>query len=171
VSEDYIKLVFEVMDGKVKFKDLDKKRRGRKSGYEHNPDTKEKIANKMKGKVKAEETKEKISKSLVGREKTYDTRQKISRSKTKNSIAKDLLETYSGVVRERDVVTSTYDYLANNPKRMEACDWIKENFELLNKGQEMQETRTMRWEADLNADMKKEEINLDDIGIAKDYWD
>jgi len=160
------------MDGKVKFKDLDKKKRGRKSGYEHTLDTKTKIAEQMKGKVKAEETKEKISKSLLGREKPYETRQKIARSKTKNSVAKDLLESYGGIARERDVHTPTHDYLAKFPdKREEACDWIKEHFEEINCGQDAQETRVVRWEADLNADLKKEETNLEDVGYLKGLTD
>ena len=169
MSDDYIKSFFAVEDGKVKFKDLDKKKRGRKAGYSHSEETKDKIADRMKGRVKDPETKEKISKSLLGREKPMETRRKISASKIRNSdnsVARDLLEQYSGLVRERDVPVSTHDYLSScgaNP--VELCTWIKDHFHEINEGQIQEETRNIRWEADLNAEMKKEEPNLDEIGF------
>lgn len=173
MSDDYMQSFFDIMDGKVKYKDLDKKKRGRKPGYKHSKETRDKIADKMKGRVKDEETKEKISKSLLGREKPLETRRKISVSKTHNSVAGDLLRQYSGVARERDVPTSTHEYLSKcESDKLEICDWIKENFEAINDGQgpDEVETRTIRWEADLNAEMKKEEPNLDEIGLIDGVW-
>jgi hypothetical protein len=168
-----MKSVFDVMDGKVKFKDLDKKKRGRKAGYNHSKETRDKIAEKMKGRIKDDETKGKISKSLLGREKPMETRRKISKSKTHNSVAGDLLQQYSGLSRERDVPTSTHEYLAKvGSDQMDACEWIKENFEAINEGQgpDEVEIRTIRWEADLNAEMKKEEPNLDEVGLVGGMW-
>jgi hypothetical protein len=166
-----MKSIFDVIDGKIKFADLGKKKRGRKAGYQHSEKTRDKIAEKMKGRVKDEDTKEKISKSLLGREKPFETRRKISRSKTHNSVARDLLEVYSGICRERDVPGSTHDFISKcgeNPG--EICQWIKDNFEIINEGQGEPDTRTIRWEADLNAEMKKEEPNLEDIGLMTDEW-
>jgi hypothetical protein len=171
MSLDYMKNVFEVLDGKVKYSDIGKKKRGRKAGYTHSESTRDKIAEKMRGRVKDEGTKEKISKSLLGREKPFETRRKISRSKTHNSVARDLLETYSGLCRERDVPTSTHDFISKSGEDpINICQWIKDNFEKINTGQGEPETRTIRWEADLNAEMKKEEPNLEDIGLMNDGW-
>ena len=173
MTDDYMKSVFDVIDGKVKFQDIGKKKRGRKAGYKHSKETRDKIAEKMKGRVKDEETKEKISKSLLGREKPLETRLKISKSKTHNSVAGDLLQQYSGVSRERDVPTPTQEYLSKcESDQNEICEWIKENFEAINESQgpDEQETRTIRWEADLNAEMKKEEPNLDEVGAVEGLW-
>lgn len=171
MSSDYIKSFFDIIDGKVKFKDLDKKKRGRKPGYSHSDETKEKIAGKMRGRTKDEETKDKISKSLLGREKSPETRRKISRSKTQNSVARDLLEQYSGLVRERDIAVTTYDYIASQDQNpVDICKWIRDHFHEINDGQGDIETRTIRSEADLNADLKKEEPNLDEIGFIDAEW-
>ena len=166
-----MKNVFEVLDGKIKYSDIGKKKRGRKAGYKHSDKTRDKIAEKMRGRVKDEDTKEKISKSLLGREKPFETRRKISRSKTHNSVARDLLETYSGLCRERDIPNSTHDYISKcGEDPLEICTWIKEHFAEINDGQGEPHTRTVRWEADLNAEMKKEEPNLEDIGLLNDDW-
>ena len=173
MSDGYMKSFFDVIDGKIKFKDIGKKKRGRKAGYKHSRETRDKIAEKMKGRVKDEDTKDKISKSLLGREKPLETRRKISKSKTHNSVAGDLLQQYSGLSRERDVPTSTQEFLAKGScDQLEVCQWIKDNFEAINDGQGPDEvaTRTIRWEADLNAEMKKEEPNLDEIGIIDGSW-
>lgn len=180
MSDDgnYIESLFDVIDGKVKFKDLGKKKRGRKAGYQHSEETRKKIADKMRGRVKDPETRNKISKSLLGREKPFETRQKISRSKIKNSdnsVARDMLEQYSGISRERDIPTSTYDFFSGSEQeQIEACEWIKENFDRINEdqgGHDKQGVRTFRWEADLNADLKKEELDLDEIGfIIETCW-
>jgi hypothetical protein len=172
-EEDYLKTLFDAMDGKVKFKDLDKKKRGRRAGYKHSPETRDKIAKQMKGRVKDDETKDKISKSLLGREKPLETRRKISKSKTHNSVAGDLLHQYSGVNRERDIPTSTHEYLSKvGGDPLDVCQWIKDNFEAINEGQGADEieSRCIRWEADLNAEMKKEEPNLDEIGLIGGLW-
>lgn len=163
-----MKSFFDMLDGKVKFKDLDKKKRGRKVGYQHSVETRDKIAGKMKGRVKDEETKNKISKSLSGREKPLETRLKIAKSKTHNSVAGDLLQQYSGVNKERDIPTSTHEYLnACGYNQIEVCNWIKEHFQEINEGQgpDDHETRDIRWEAFLNAEMKKEEPDLDEIRV------
>ena len=173
MSDDYMSLFFDIIDGKTKFKDLDKKKRGRKPGYKHSRETRDKIADKMRGRVKDDETKEKISKSLLGREKPLETRMKISKSKTHNSVAGDLLQQYSGISRERDIPTSTHEYLTKcQQDKLEACNWIKDNFEAINEGQgpDEPETRNIRWEADLNAEMKKEEPNLDEVGNVDPIW-
>lgn len=172
MSDNYMDSVFNIIDGKVKFNNYGKKKRGRKPGYNHSKETKNKIADKMKGRTKDEETKEKISHSLQGREKPLETRQKISKSKTRNSVASDLLHQYSGVSRERDVPTTTHDYLSQcGADKLEVCQWIKENFNEINDLIEEDEGGyTVRWEADLNADMKKEEPNLDEIGIIEYVW-
>lgn len=171
MSDDYMKSFFDIIDGKTKFENLDKKKRGRKPGYKHSRATRDKIADKMRGRVKDDETKDKISKSLLGREKPLETRRKISKSKTHNSVAGDLLQQYSGISRERDVPTSTHEYLTKlDYNKLEVCQWIKENFDEINDGQEESETRCIRWEADLNADLKKEEPNLDEVGNVDPLW-
>lgn len=172
MSVNYMESFFDIIDGKTKFKNLGKKKRGRKSGYKHSKETRDKIADKMRGRVKDEETKDKISKSLLGREKPLETRMKISKSKTHNSVAGDLLHQYSGLTRERDIPTSTHEYLAKcHIDKLEICEWIKENFDAINEGQEPgSPNHDIRWEADLNAEMKKEEPNLDEVGNINPLW-
>ena len=104
MSDTYLDSFFDILDGKVKYSDYGKKKRGRKPGYKHTKETKEKIAQQMRGRVKDEETKNKISESLRGREKSPETRAKISESKRDpdNTVPGDLLDFYSGSKRERD---------------------------------------------------------------------
>jgi hypothetical protein len=111
MSRAYIKQLFDAIDGKVKYDQLDKKKRGRKPGYKHSPETKAKIAEKMKNRTKTEEVRDKISKSLVGRPKPEEVKKKISESKTKHRVSDDFLNQYSGRIREKDVPTSTAEWL------------------------------------------------------------
>ena len=83
------------------------------------------------------------------------------------------MQQYSGVTRERDIPTSTHEYLSKqHVNKLEICEWIKEHFDEINEGQGPDEiaTRTVRREADLNAAMKKEEPNLDEVGLVDDIW-
>jgi len=138
MSTDYIESLFDIMDGKVTFNNVGKKKRGRKPGYQHSPETKEKIADKMRDRVKTDEVKQKISQSLQGVPKPASTRRKISKSKKQNNpdphnISSDLLGIYNGSRRERDVPTSTAEYLEKcGYGKEEACAWIKEHAEEFN---------------------------------------
>jgi hypothetical protein len=135
MSEEYIKRIFDIIDGKVKYANVDNKKRGRKPGYQHSQETKDKIADKMRDRIKDEETKSKISKSLQGVPKPYAVRKKISEKKTqdKNSIAADLLNQYSGARKERDIPIATADYLDKcGYSKSEVCEWIREHYDEFN---------------------------------------
>ena len=135
MSEDYIHSVFDIMDGKLRYSNVGKKKRGRKPGYQHSQATKDKIADKMRDRVKDEETKEKISRSLRGIPKPLGVRKKISESKKqkKNSIAADLMNQYSGVKTERDIPLTTIEWLSRcGHSKSEVCKWIRENYDRFN---------------------------------------
>jgi hypothetical protein len=135
MSEEYIRRLFEIMDGKVSYSNVDQKKRGRKPGYKHSQETKDKIAEQMRDRIKDEETKAKISRSLQGVPKPLPVRRKISRKKRqlKNSIASDFLNQYSGAKKERDVSLPSADYLDKcGYSKAEACTWIKEHYDELN---------------------------------------
>jgi hypothetical protein len=135
MSESYIQSVFDIMDGKLRYSNVDKKKRGRKPGYQHSLETKQKIADKMRDRVKDEETKEKISKSLRGIPKPLGVRKKISESKKqpKNSIAADLLNQYSGARKEKDVPMTTAEWLDRcGYSKASVCDWIRKNYDAFN---------------------------------------
>jgi hypothetical protein len=135
MSESYIQSVFDIMDGKLRYSNVDKKKRGRKPGYQHSQETKDKIADKMRDRIKDEETKEKISKSLRGIPKPLGVRKKISDSKKqeKNTIAADLLNQYSGAKKEKDVPMTTAEWLDKcGYSRKEICEWIRDNYDDFN---------------------------------------
>lgn len=94
MSTSYIKHIFEIEDGKVSFDKLGQKRRGRKPGYEHSEETKAKIADRMRHRIKTEEVRKKISKSLKGRAKPDEVKEKISQSKQDHNPGKDLRHCY-----------------------------------------------------------------------------
>ena len=135
MSESYIRDVFDIMDGKLRYSNVDKKKRGRKPGYRHSQETKDKIAEQMRDRIKDDETKEKISRSLRGIPKPLGVRKKISESKKqeKNTIAADLLNQYSGAKKEKDVSMSTAEWLDRcGYNRLEVCKWIRDNYEEFN---------------------------------------
>jgi hypothetical protein len=164
---DYIKSIFDVLDGKVSYDKVGKKKRGRKAGYKHSTETKQKIAEKMKNRVKTPEVRNKISKSLLGRAKPDEVKEKISRSKTKHTVAEDILNHYSGHIKEKDVPTPTAEYLEKHGyKKSEVCSWIRDNYEALNSG-----TESVCTESHLKALSIKEEALLDqDFNYIKDDW-
>jgi len=129
MSLDYIESLFDILDGKVNFSNVGKKKRGRKAGYKHSQETIEKIADQMRNRTKTEEEKKKISQSLQGIPKSKSTRRKISRSKKGDNpvkISDDLLSAYNGAKREKDVSTSTAEWLERcGHNRVELCEWIK----------------------------------------------
>lgn len=164
---DYIKSVFEALDGRVSFDNVGKKKRGRKPGYKHSSATKKKIAEKMKDRIKTPEVRNKISKSLLGRAKPESVKEKISKSKTKHTVAEDILNQYSGCLKEKDVPTTTVEYLERSGhKRSEVCAWIRDNYDALNDGPECVCT-----ESHLKALSIKEEALLDqDFNYIKEDW-
>lgn len=137
MSTDYIESLFDIMDGKVTYNNVGKKKRGRKPGYRHSPETKEKIANQMRDRVKTEEVKQKISQSLQGVPKPESTRRKISKSKRQNNpnphnVASDLLNIYSGL-REKDIPTPTIEFIERSGhSKAEICKWIKDHQDEIN---------------------------------------
>jgi hypothetical protein len=136
MSDSYIREVFDIIDGKLKYSNVDKKKRGRKPGYKHSQETKDKIAEQMRDRVKDPETKEKISRSLRGIPKPLVVRKKISESKKqpKNSIAADLLRCYEGKRKEKDIPVSTAEWLTRcGFDQEEICKWIAENYDEFNK--------------------------------------
>lgn len=140
INESYIQSVFDIMDGKLRYSNVDKKKRGRKPGYQHSPETKQKIADKMRDRVKDEETKEKISKSLRGIPKPLGVRKKISESKKqpKNSIAADLYNQYSGSKKEKDVPMSTAEWLEKcGYSKAQVLRWIRENYDEYNRSDDI----------------------------------
>jgi len=164
---DYIKSVFDVLDGKVSYDKVGKKKRGRKAGYRHSSETKQKIAEKMKNRIKTVEVRQKISKSLLGRAKPDEVKEKISKSKTKHTIAEDILNQYSGIVKEKDVPTPTAEYLERHGhKKSVLCAWIKDNYDALNCC-----ATDVCTESHLKALSIKEESLLDqDFNYIKDDW-
>jgi len=133
MSEDYIKYIFDVIDGKVKFDKIDQKKRGRKPGYKHSAVTREKIADRMRNRVKSDEIRDKISSSLKGRSKPEEVKDKISKAKTKHTISADLLNQYTGRIKEKDVSMSTAEWLERcGHSRKEIKRWIEENYEAFN---------------------------------------
>lgn len=167
MSDNYIKSIFDVLDGKVSYDKVGKKKRGRKAGYKHSSETKEKIAEKMKNRVKTPEVRDKISKSLLGRAKPEEVKEKISKSKTKHTVAEDILNQYSGYVKEKDIPTTTIDYLEKHGyKKSEICAWIKDNYDALNEGVD-----NICTESHLKALSIKEEALLDqDFNYINDDW-
>lgn len=166
MSEDYIKNVFDAIDGRVSYSNLGKKKRGRKPGYSHSLETKKKIANKMRNRIKTEETRSKISSSLTGRAKPEEVRSKISKSKTKHTVAEDLLNQYSGISKEKDVPTSTVEWLEKcGYKRADVCTWIRDNYDTFNETAD-----DVRTESHLKARSIKEETSLDHESFYKDEW-
>jgi hypothetical protein len=75
---------------------------------------------------------------LQGVPKPTSTRRKISKSKRKNNpnpntISADLLNTYSGSRREKDVPTSTIEYIERcGHDKAEVCAWIRDHFDEFN---------------------------------------
>jgi hypothetical protein len=162
MSEEYIKSIFDIMDGKAKFSTVDQKKRGRKPGYKHSKETKAKIADRMRDRVKTEEVKDKISNSLKGRPKPDEVREKISKAKTKHTVAGDLLDQYIGRSKEKDVPTSTQEWVAkcgHNP--LEICEWIQEHY------QEFNDCDGVYTESFLKAVAIKEEAILEEFDSGK----
>lgn len=166
MSEDYIKHLFNVIDGNVSYDQLGKKKRGRKAGYTHSEETKAKIAEKMKGRTKTKEIRNKISKSLQGRPKPDEVKEKISKSKTQHSIIEDLLNQYSGIDRENDVPMSTAEWLDKcGHDSRELCDWLVEH------SSEIEKFQDVHTESFLKARSIKEEARLEqDFSKYQDDW-
>jgi hypothetical protein len=140
MSDSYIKDVFDIIDGKLRYSNVDKKKRGRKPGYRHSQETKDKIAAQMRDRVKDEETKEKISRSLRGIPKPAAVKRKISKSKKqeKNTIAADLFNCYKGDRKEKDIPVSTAEWLDKcGYDRAAALKWIDEHYDEFNKSNDI----------------------------------
>ena len=126
IDGDYLDHFFRILDGKINFDNLGKKKRGRKKGYKHSQKTKDKIADRMRDRSKSRETKDKISKSLKGREKSPEVREKISRSKKETNISDELINDYIKPVRLEDK-----QWLQGRPEKeiQEAQQWIIEHYD------------------------------------------
>lgn len=163
---DYIKSLFDVIDGKMTYDKAGKKKRGRRPGYKHSKETKEKIAEKMRDRKKPEEVKSKISKSLRGRAKPDEVKEKISKSKTKHCVAEDLLHQYAGLTSERDVNTTTAEWLERcGYTKAELCQWIQDNYDDIN------EFDDICTESHLKALSIKEEAAIDqDFNFISEEW-
>jgi hypothetical protein len=161
MSNEYISQLFEVVDGKMNFDKLGKKKRGRKPGYHHTEETKQKIADQMTNRKKTDETKQKISDTLSGRPKSEETKRRISerRKRPDKSVAADFLNQYSGESREHDIPTPTVEWLERleaesgvKINRQEICGWIRDHFDELNT---IDESAAICSESQLNAFSRK----------------
>jgi hypothetical protein len=166
MSEEYIRHVFDAIDGNLRYDKLGKKKRGRKAGYKHSEETKQKIAEKMRGRVKPKEIRAKISKSLQGRPKPDEVKEKISISKTQHSILEDLLNQYGGMDREKDIPVSTVEWLDKcGHSKEELCTWIMQHSEAIDSFDDV------RTESFLTARAIKEEARLEqDFSKYQDEW-
>jgi hypothetical protein len=165
MSESYIQSVFDIMDGKLRYANVDKKKRGRKAGYQHSQETKDKIADKMRDRIKDDETKEKISKSLRGIPKPLGVRKKISESKKqpKNSIAADLLNQYGGYKKEKDVPMTTAEWLDKcGYSKAEVCKWIRDNYDVYNASDDICSESDMKEGFYKGSPIEEEGFHMDD---------
>jgi hypothetical protein len=134
MSHDYIRSLFEVIDGKISYKQIGQKKRGRKPGYQHSEETKSKIADQMRGRVKTSETRDQISKSLLGRPKSEETKDKISKQKQEHDVGRDLLASYGikipGPRPPKDQLCPTVncvEWIKQHGDLEEVQVWIEEN--------------------------------------------
>ena len=153
-DEDYIEHYFRIVDNKITISNVNTKKRGRKKGYKHNEETKEKIAEKMRDRVKSPEEKIKISNKLRGRKKDIETIRKISRKKRGTWPSDDLLKDYTTPSRKED-----RDWLHNHMSEKDSKEirqWILDHYEKFN---EIAEDNILTYK-DLRALTEKEKVEL-----------
>jgi len=150
---NYIEHHFRVIDGKINSGNINNKKRGRRKGYKHTDETKDKIADKMKDRTKTDEEKQKISDKLKGRKKSLVTIKKISIKKRKTWPADDLLKDYMNPSRKED--REWLNNNSNDEERQELLDWIIENHDQFNEIAE--DVKTYK---DLKSDSMREQVEL-----------
>ena len=127
---DYLEYHFRVIDHKITISNLNNKKRGRKKGYSHNTETKNKIADKMKNRVKSDEERDKISRKLKGRKKAQETIKKISKQRRENWPAEDLLKDYTNPSRKED--QEWMSKAMNTEEAAEIKQWILDHYDEYN---------------------------------------
>lgn len=155
IGDDYLEHYFRVIDGKVDITNVKQKRRGRRKGYKHSKETRDKISDQMKNRSKSPETRNKISKKLKGREKSDETKEKISQEKKGTFPANDLYKDYMAPERYEDKV-----WLGQNmteEQKTEVKEWIETHAEEFNNLSKDNSVRTYK---DLRADAMKEQVDL-----------